>query len=100
MIINYYESDVYDEEELEKMSIKKKRKFAKEKTDWAIEKVLQHAEEKVEDHPDWFINLDHPDVEYVHDHIKTCDEEHLDSILMEKYFDEYYLEIALSIVKQ
>ena len=94
-MISYYESDVYDEEELEKMSIKKKRKLAKEKTEWAIATVLQQAEEN----PDWFINLDHPDVEYVYDHINTCDEESLDSILMEKYFDEYHLEIALSIVE-
>ena len=98
-MINYYESDVYDEEELKKMSLKKKRKLAKEKAEWAVETVIAQAEEKAEDHPDWFINLDHPDKEYVYDHIENCDEEELDSLLMVRYFDEYYLEIALSIVE-
>ena len=92
-MISYYESDVYTKEELKKMSIKKKRKLAKEKTAWAIERVLRQAEK----HPDWYINLDHPDEEYVYDYVKTCDEECLDSILMEKYFNEEHLEIALSI---
>ena len=92
-MISYYESDVYTKEELKKMSIKKKRRLAKEKTAWAIGRVLRQAEE----HPDWYINLDHPDEEYVYDYVKTCEVECLDSILMEGSFNEEYLEIALSI---
>ena len=97
-MIRYYESDVYTKEEIKKMSLKKKRRLAKEKTVWAVKKVIALAEERAEEHPDWDINVDHPDEEYVYDYVKTCDEESLDGILMEESFNEESLEIALSII--
>lgn len=52
-MIRYYESDVYTKEEIKKMSLKKKRKLAKEKTVWAVKTVIALAEKEAEEHPDW-----------------------------------------------
>lgn len=84
-MINYYDEDVYTEDELSKMSVSKKRKLALEKEMWVVDRYLRNKK-----------NAEFADIDYIMDYIKfEADEESLDDILTSQYASENELLDAL-----